>query len=183
MLSYKLGQAKALTHLDGTAPRESGIAVLQCDGKTLTVTAVLEDSDIFNTAEKENERTWTTGDALEFFFQPARREDYFEFHVTPPNARTLQLHIPSVEKLRIVPFEEQIFESGMKGRVEVLDGEWKARMEIPLSALGNVTLAGSRFTICRYNYWQNEEEPELTSITDFMHGTFHSPNEWFTIAE
>lgn len=180
MKEYQLGQALVMNRMNGEPAVESGVAVLKCEENRLVVTAVMTDSDIFNTAQKKNERTWTTGDALEFFFQPAGRKDYFELHVTP-NQQTLELHIPSVEQLRIVPFEKQFFDSGFKATAEVLDGQWKARMEIPFSALGIDSPQGGRFTICRYNWNKKWDEPELTTISLFANGTFHSPEEWFTI--
>ena len=180
MKEYQLGQALVMNRMNGEPAEESGIAVLKRDGEKLVVTAAMTDSDIFNTAQKKNERTWTTGDALEFFFQPAGREDYFELHVTP-NEQTLELHIPGVEQLRIIPFEKQFFDSGFKYSAEVLDGQWKARMEIPFSAFGISEVKGARFTICRYNWNKKWEEPELTTISLFTNGTFHSPDEWFTI--
>lgn len=183
MLEYQLGQALPFHLMNGEPAREPGIAVLKSDDETLFVTAVMTDSDIFNRAEKHNEETWKTGDALEFFFQPKGRLDYYELHVTP-NLKTLQLHIPRVELLRTTPFEDKFFESGFKYSVDIQDGQWIGRMEIPLAALGNAKLIGSRFTISRYNYnKQWGDTPEMSTISLFANGTFHSPDEWFTIRD
>ena len=65
---------------------------------TRPANALFHDSDIFNTAKVNNERTWTTGDVCEFFIQPAGQDDYFEFHVTPEGI-TLQLHLPPVSRM------------------------------------------------------------------------------------
>lgn len=178
---YKPGNPLTLNKKDGSVPKESGKAKLICDGKNLILTADFTDSDIGNSAVKNNEKTWKTGDVCEFFFQPAGREDYYEFHVTP-NGITLQLHIPKVELLRIVPFEKQIFESNFKSEAKIENGHWTSKMIIPLSALGeNAQFENGRFAVCRYNYNKNWDEPEHTCTTPLPDG-FHSPDKWHRIS-
>ena len=177
---YRLGDELTLRGRTGIAAVESGRAWLTCDGTNLILTADLTDSDIGNSATANNEKTWLTGDACEFFFQPAGREDYYEIHVTP-NHKTLQLHLMSVKRLGKVPFESQLFESGFKSEAKVEKGRWTVRMEIPLKSLGdNVQVAGSLFAVCRYNYNKPSKEPELTSSTP-LPKSFHSPSEWHKI--
>lgn len=178
---YKPGDMLKIFKKDGSAPNEPGKAQLICEDGNLILTADFIDSDIGNSATKNNEKTWKTGDVCEFFFQPAGREDYYEFHVTP-NGITLQLHIPKVELLRVVPFEEQIFESGFKSEAKIEDGHWTAKMIIPLSALGkNARFEGSLFAVCRYNYNKGWDGPEQTSSTP-LPTSFHSPGEWHRIS-
>lgn len=98
--------------------QEGGCAALTAEKDSFRIHALFHDSDIFNTAKVNNERTWTTGDVCEFFIQPAGQDDYFEFHVTPEGI-TLQLHLPPVSRMGSIPFEKQIFESGMTHRVQV----------------------------------------------------------------
>ena len=179
-LDYTLGSPLTLQQREGKPTVESGKATLSFDGKNIVLIADLTDSDIGNSATHNNERTWTTGDVIEFFFQPAGRKDYYEFHVTPNNI-TLQLHIPSVEELRKTPFEDKFFESHFKTKVKVENGRWTARMEIPAASLGgNVQMTGCRFAVCRYNYNKKWSEPELTSSTP-LPTSFHSPDEWHVI--
>ncbi|MDO5582420.1 MAG: hypothetical protein Q4G69_14955 [Planctomycetia bacterium] len=179
---YKPGDTLKMYKRDGSAPVEPGTAQLICDGENLIITADFTDSDIGNSAVKNNEKTWTTGDVCEFFFQPVGREDYYEFHVTP-NGITLQLHIPKLELLRVLPFEEKLFESGFKSEAKVEKGHWTAKMIIPLSSLGkNVKFEGSLFAVCRYNYNKNWDGPEQTSSTP-LPTSFHSPSEWHKISD
>ena len=141
----------------------------------------LYDSDIFNTAKVNNERTWTTGDVCEFFIQPAGQDDYFEFHVTPEGI-TLQLHLPPVSRMGSVPFEKQIFESGMTHRVQVRREEnyWYAVMCIPFAGMRITEKEawGSRFAVCRYNYSHGQEKPEMSSTAYFPDTGFHNPSRW-----
>ena len=51
--------------------REEGCAALTAEKDSFRIHALFHDSDIFNTAKVNNERTWTTGDVCEFFIQPA----------------------------------------------------------------------------------------------------------------
>lgn len=179
-LIYRPGNdSLVLVSTDGATPHERGTARLTCEGECLVLTAEFTDSDIGNQAVQNNEKTWETGDVCEFFFQPAGRIDYYEFHVTP-NGYTLQLHIPDVTLLRKIPFEEKIFESGFKTSATVLDGRWTARMEIPLEVLGNAAFEGSRFAVCRYNYNKDRKEPELSSAPCLRDG-FHAPESWYVI--
>ncbi len=179
---YRPGDVMTMKSQKGKPVQEGGNATLICKDKTLVLTVDFIDSDIGNSAVKHNEKTWTTGDVCEFFFQPAGRKDYYEFHVTPNNI-TLQLHIPSVEQLRVLPFESKIFESNFKYNAKIEKGHWTVRMEIPLSVLGdNAKFNGSLFAVCRYNYNKKWEEPELSSSTPLPDG-FHCPTLWHKIVE
>jgi len=165
-------------------PAERGRAVLNVEDNAFHVSAVLEDSDIFNTAKQNNEKTWTTGDVLEFFIQPAGRKDYYELHVTPEQI-TLQLHIPVTERSRKIEFEDCICDIGIIGKVrkDVPANRWTAEMIVPFSGIGvtGTELDGSRFAICRYNYNKKWEEPEISSTRFFPKGTFHCPPEWHVL--
>ena len=149
------------------------------DGPTLILIADMTDSDIYNTAERNNVKTWLTGDVLEFFFQPPGRADYYEFHVTP-TGKTLQLHMPTEQAAFNIPFEDKICETGFRHSVEVEQGLWRVRMEIPLSALNCQTAAGARFIVCRQNYSHAWTEPDI-SVTSPLKGSVHSPDEWLRI--
>jgi len=169
---------------DGTPAKEAGRAALLIDADAFHVYAYFEDSDIYNTATKNNERTWQTGDALEFFVQSSVHKDYYEFHLTPNNI-TLQLHLPPVEKKGTIPFEEQIFESGIKTSVKVCPEEnyWQGEIIVPFAGL-NMTkemVTGSRFAICRYNYSHSWQDPDISSTALFPDSGFHNPARWHEI--
>lgn len=160
---------------------ESGCGTLVLEDEAFHVYAFFSDRDIYNVARKDNERTWETGDVCEFFLQPYGKDDYFEFHVTPDNI-TLQLHLPPVEKQGSIPFEKQIFNSGLKTKTEVnrLKNYWYSEMTIPFTGL-EITkkqVANSRFAICRYNYSHQWEKPEISSTAYFQKGGFHDPTSW-----
>ncbi len=161
--------------------QEGGCAALTAEKDSFRIHALFHDSDIFNTAKVNNERTWTTGDVCEFFIQPAGQDDYFEFHVTPEGI-TLQLHLPPVSRMGSVPFEKQIFESGMTHRVQVRRKEnyWYAVMCIPFAGMRITEKEawGSRFAVCRYNYSHGQEKPEMSSTAYFPDTGFHNPSRW-----
>lgn len=169
------------------APRERALAFLWRSGDILKVCAMMEDSDVFNTATEKNEKTWTTGDVMEFFVQPSNAENYYELHLTPNNA-TLELDLPGVQKRMNVKFEDMFFESGFSYEAGIFAHEsgmtgWHGIMSIPFKSIGlsNENLKGSTFSVCRYNYWRNEDKPEQTSTSYYPEGGFHQPQYWHSL--
>ena len=81
-----------------------------------------------------------------------------------------------------VPFEKQIFESGMTHRVQVRREEnyWYAVMCIPFAGMRITEKEawGSRFAVCRYNYSHGQEKPEMSSTAYFPDTGFHNPSRW-----
>ena len=166
-------------------PEECGRAKLEIEDSALRFSFLLQDSDIFNTARKNNERTWLTGDAAECFFQIAGHRDYYEFHATPEGF-SLQLHLESAETLRDYTFEQEICEIGVQ--VSASKDEkaklWTAELILPFRLIGldKSSLNGSRFVCSRYNYTHGKEEPELSASRFFPKGSFHSPADWHIIS-
>lgn len=166
------------------APEEPGRAMLEIGDSFLRFSFVLRDTDIYNTARKNNERTWMTGDAAECFFQIAGHRDYYEFHATPEGF-SLQLHLDSAETRQNFTFEEEICEIGVK--VSASKDEkaklWTAELILPFRKIGldRSLLNGSRFVCARYNYTHGKEKPECSATRIFAKGTFHAPDEWHRI--
>lgn len=168
-------------------PLEAGGAVLWRENDNLHVLGIFEDSDVFNTAVEKNERTWCTGDVLEFFVKPPSEDKhYFEVHLTPDGI-TLELRIPSVEKLGKVPFESQFFDSGMKGDTGRFDAcglkGWWGHLVLPGQGIEikNGDFTGTIFSVCRYNYnqdWEKGTKPETSTISFLPSGGFHQPACW-----
>ena len=145
--------------------RENGCAALVIEDNCYHLYALFSDSDIFNDAKQDNDKTWRTGDVCEFFVQPGEHDDYFEFHATPDNIR-LQLHLPPIARRGSIPFEQQIFDSGLKTsvRVDRARNLWYIEMTVPFAGLGitHAQAENSRFSVCRYNYTYGVENPEKT---------------------
>ena len=166
-------------------PEEHGRAMLEIEDSALCFTFLLQDSDIFNTARKNNERTWLTGDAAECFFQVAGHRDYYEFHATPEEF-SLQLHLDSAETRQKFTFEQQICEIGVQ--VSASKDEkakiWTAELILPFRQIGldKSLLNGSRFVCARYNYTHGKEDPECSASRFFPKGSFHSPADWHIIS-
>lgn len=165
-------------------PEEPGRAMVEIEDSALRFSFLLRDSDIFNTARKNNERTWETGDAAECFFQIAGHCDYYEFHATPEGF-SLQLHIPSMEQLMNFSFDQKVCEIGVQ--VSVSKDEkaklWTAELILPFQTIGldKSMLNGSRFVCSRYNYTHGKEKPECSASRIFPKGSFHSPEDWHRI--
>ncbi|MFA6715539.1 MAG: hypothetical protein WCS27_09190 [Victivallaceae bacterium] len=169
-------------------PAEKGISFLWRDADTLYVCGFFEDSDVFNTATKRNEKTWQTGDVMEFFFQAPGQKEYYELHVTPSSA-TLELRIPGIENLGKIPFESQLYYSGFFSCAERFDYPeckgWIGLMAISFKGLGIMDgkLDKARFSVCRYNYNKKWDVPEKSSTTIYLEGGFHQPHLWHEIVK
>ena len=166
----------------GAVPKERGVGAMEIADGEVRAYAVFEDSDIFNTATADNEKTWVTGDAMELFFQTRGREDYLELHVTPEEKR-LMLHISDYRTHREIPFEEKTFSGPVRVRTRILRERklWCAEIAFPfeLAGLAPESVPGSRFAICRYNY--TRPEPEITSTRLLPDTGFHYPPGWHVI--
>lgn len=167
-------------------PREGAIAVIWLSGDMLNIFAVLEDSDPKSSASPKNDKTWAKGDAMEFFFQPAGRPEYFELHLAPTGA-TLELAFPSIEAFRAgIAWGDSFFESGMTVKAENFEAAgglkgWTGHICVPLKSLhaDGGRLNGARAAVCRYNYnTQWGEKPELSSTALFPVPGFHNPSAW-----
>lgn len=178
---YVFSDPISLTHKDGSPALEPASAQLACDGKQLVFIAKMTDSDIRNSAEANNVKTWLTGDVIELFFQPPGREDYYEFHVTP-EGRTLQLHLPNGPRALTDPFESMICETGFRSSAQIGNGWWTVRMEVPLAALRTSVAAGGRFIAARHNYNRQWPKPDVT-VSAPLAGTIHHPEEWPILKE
>jgi hypothetical protein len=166
---------------DGTEPREKGGTVIWTHAGRLRVLAVFEDSDVHNSATEHNDRTWATGDVMELFFKPtAARTDYFELHLTPESL-TLQLHVPSVEGLTKTQFEKMFHQSQFVVKTEKFKTPeykgWMGYMDIPFEGiLLDCGIDAATFTVCRYNYNDSWDAPDICSTTRFPKGGFHQPD-------
>ena len=168
----------------GAVPKERGVGAMEIADGEVRAYAVFEDSDIFNTATADNEKTWVTGDAMELFFQTRGREDYLELHVTPEEKR-LMLHISDYRTHREIPFEEKTFSGPVRVRTRILRERklWCAEIAFPfeLAGLAPESVPGYRFAICRYNYTRPEPEPEITATRLLPDTGFHYPPGWHVI--
>lgn len=167
---------------DGGIPHEKCVALLGLDGDVIVLRTAAYDSAARNLASSDNVKTWELGDAVEMFLQPAGREDYYEFHVTPEGIR-LQLRLQDYMTHRQVEFEDKIAELGLKVRSKVENGGvWISEMRVPLESLGIDSTAGMRYAVCRYNYGLDGLEPELScSFPATEDLGFHNPPAWSSL--
>ena len=182
---YTLGKPLFfVNYLDGTLPTEPAVACLQLIDGHLKAYAAMRDSVIRNDATHDNDHTWETGDAFEFFFQPRYREDYYEAHVTPEQIR-LQLHLQDYRTFRGVPHEQKICDIGLSAKTQIFRDRnlWLAEMDIPCAAMGMAVehVIGSKFVFSRYNYDFDGSKPAITS-TQIFPKTAHFPPLWHVIA-
>ncbi|OGV35088.1 MAG: hypothetical protein A2020_15495 [Lentisphaerae bacterium GWF2_45_14] len=166
------------------APEERALGLFWKNAEYLHAAAIMEDSDVYNTASGKNMKTWATGDVMELFFQPDGVENYYELHLTPEKA-TLELNLPGEEKRLQVPFESMFYDSGFSyetGKFLLTSGfkGWWGHMKIPFSGIGlaGKSIKNSRFSVCRYNYSHNWEQPEKTSTSFYPEGGFHQARFW-----
>ncbi len=178
-------------HNDGSQPREKAFAFIWRDADNLHVCAIMEDTEVKNTARGRHSNPHCKGDVMEFFFQPANRRNYFELHVAPSLA-TLEMATESVEAWKSWADGDHTkadynFNSGMVPAsgtftLPANGGGWWGHMTIPLVKLGVTpeTLSGSKCLVGRYNYNYKAcgKEPEVSTTAQ---NGLHNPDEWHTI--
>ncbi len=165
---------------------EAGCGCVVAGDKAFYVHALFYDSDIFNQATQSNiDPTWKLGDVMEFYLQLPGHKDYYEFHVSPDNV-ILQLHLPCNERQYIMNYENNIFQGGLQSKVQSIPEEnlWYAEMVLPYSNfdISAEDVKGSRFAICRYNYYKGHEEPETSSTAKLSGRRFHNPECWHVLS-
>lgn len=152
---------------------------------TLFLFGVLQDQDIFNTADGLNQETWMLGDVLELFLRPPHDETYFEFHITPENQR-LQLRLPDAKAISSGRDwrEFHVSNSLFTGRTQVdaTRQTWRVLMAVDLRALLQMEFAFPtppwKVSVCRYDWTRGLEEPVISSSSPHQSANFHRQHEW-----
>lgn len=154
----------------------------------LWVLAELDDDDVFNPVTAFNEAAFQRGDVFEMFFAPAEQSAYFEFHVTPGNAR-LQLRFPQEGAARAAPrggddslgpftVGEPLFESW----TDVRAGGWSVLAKVPFASIIEGAPAALprqiHFSFCRYDWTRGCAHPVLSSTSPHSVCDFHRIEEW-----
>src|SRR5690348_17930273 len=78
------------------------------------VFAELNDTDIFTSANRNQQKLWTLGDTFEIFLCRPDQDQYYEFHIAPNNL-TLQLCFPDAQTAKRVA-KTRLFEQIMMAR-------------------------------------------------------------------
>jgi hypothetical protein len=148
----------------------------------LFILAYIPDEAIWSTASGHNQRLWELGDTFEMFFQTEGRQEYYEFHVAPSNFR-LQLRFPSPEEFaakREDAFEEFLLpEDSFTSETAIRERDWVVFSAIPTKLVGKSKTW--RFSFCRYDYASEDEEPNLSSTSDYRELDFHRIEDWGTL--
>lgn len=157
----------------------------------LVVLAVIRDRSIYNSADRLNQKTWTTGDVFEIFFEVS--EDlYYEFHVTPENQNLLLSWDPA--HFKKVRRGEAKFESALiddpsfiqsKATINTDDNYWTVYVLIPYQALDSNAVATNpnwRFSFARYDTTVGEDQPVLSATPDYPEANFHDRERWHPLS-
>jgi hypothetical protein len=143
--------------------------------------AELSDRDIFNRAQRLNEKTWLLGDVLEIFVQREHDAAYFEYHVTPENQR-LQLKFASAAPGQGLTFLDDPALLTSRTWIFPEQKRWCVFAQISGQSLGVTkgSLAGEKwkFSLGRYDYTRGREEPVISSSSLHREPYFHRLHEW-----
>jgi len=157
----------------------------------LVVLAVIRDRSIYNSADRLNQKTWTTGDVFEIFFEVSE-ELYYEFHVTPENQNLLLRWDPA--HFKKVRRGEAKFESALiddpsfiqsKATINTDDNYWTVYALIPYQALDSNAVATNpnwRFSFARYDMTVGEDHPVLSATPDYPEANFHDRERWHPLS-
>lgn len=145
-------------------------------GNSLIVSATLPDSDIFTKATDANQRTWELGDVFEMFLKPEGEDFYRELHITPENTRTQLAFAAEGTPGEFLP--DGIFAS----HVWIESGHWQVLAAIPAVVVtGREEISPGEkwhFSFCRYDAFQVDRKPILSSTSPHPVPKFHRPAEW-----
>jgi len=149
--------------------------------ESLHVFAELKDRDIFNDAQKLNDKTWLLGDVFEIFLRREAEAGYFELHVTPNNQR-LQYKFSGPNQVdHPQALDDPAFFSSRAWITPEKD-RWYVHAEIPGRSLGigaaSLVDEKWRFSFSRYDYTRGVEEPVLSSSSAHLEPSFHRVDEW-----
>lgn len=166
----------------GLQPNEGGLTYVGRTETDLCFYVWLEDQSIFTTATENNQALFKLGDVAEFFIKPGTtREDYWEIHVSP-NDLLMDLHFPSRGAIQAgqTTWEQVIApDSGSRKKVATYptEGYWTAELCVPWQAFGYDHPPGSeetwQFSVSRYNYTDDLDHLEHSSIAPFTELNFH----------
>ena len=157
----------------------------------LVVLAVIRDRSIYNSAKRLNQKTWTTGDVFEIFFEVSG-DLYYEFHVTPENQNLLLRWDPA--HFKKVRRGEAEFESALiddpsfiqsKATINTDDNYWTVHALIPYQALDSAAAAANpnwKFAFARYDTTVGEDQPVLSATPDYPEANFHDRERWHPLS-
>lgn len=166
-------------------PVEKATMHLGYTNEGLCFFVILEDKDIFTKASKDQEKLWSLGDTVEFFVKPGT-VSYYETHVSPPNNLFMDLKIGDRENIgtwdELLDYNSQNVHNIC---VDRKNNKWAVELFIPWMGLERDTPPSSEeiwsIAVCRYNYTQGEEKPELSSTALFSKKYFHLFEDYHSI--
>lgn len=163
------------------------------DRDYLYVWAKLLDRDIQATVTQRDDQTWMD-DCFEVFLKPSKdHSGYYEFHVTASNTQ-MDLYIPERTAKAYAIYKsshEFDFQSAAKvdgtldDRTDV-DRGWQVEFKIAWKDFyrtGGKPTEGEVWTysLCRYDYDRDEQQPRLTSTSALTQPSFHRHEEFADI--
>ena len=160
-------------------------AKLVWDRDYLYVWAKLKDKDIQANITQRDEQTWLD-DCFELFLKPSKKHPgYYEFHVTPANTQ-MDLYIPERMAKAYALYKSRHdfdFQSAVKidGTIEDRtdsDRAWQVEFKVAWKDFyptGGRPTEGEvwNYSLCRYDYNRDQEQPSLTSISPLEQPSFH----------
>lgn len=155
----------------------------------LYVFANLQDSDICSESTADGQPMWRLGDVFEIFVRVLPEVPWYEFHVTPNNHH-LELCWPDDPETCLKLERQRGYEAFIapqpiiKSQVRICKEQqrWQVLAEIPARLIsgGKSIAVGQNWLVsfCRYDAFQDEREPVLSSTSDFTEALFSRQQEW-----
>jgi hypothetical protein len=153
------------------------------------VFANLHDIDIYSESTHDGQPMWRLGDVFEIFLRVLPEVSWYEFHVTPNNHH-LELCWPHDPETCLKLEKQQGYEtfivskSIIKSQVRICKKQqcWQVLAEIPARLISGEKAinAGQEWLVsfCRYDAFQDERKPVLSSTSDFTKAPFSRQREW-----
>lgn len=175
------------------ASRTKTKARLLWDRDYLYFFAEMEDRDLFADVKEKDGLLWNN-DVFELFFKPADdKPGYYEFQVNAAGA-SLDMFLPSKDAGGYPRFKDDgkfDFKSAVKLKGTLnertdKDEGWSVEGRL---AWGDFLRTGGRpevneswkFTLCRYDYAMEFDEPELSAVAPLMKRNFHALEDYASL--
>jgi len=174
-------------------PTSATVAKILWDREHIYVWAKLEDSDLHAAITQRDNQTWLD-DCFEMFLKPSlQHPGYYEFHVTPANTQ-MDLYIPDrmpkayalYKSAHEFEFNSAVHVDGTIEDHSDEDRAWQVEFKIAWKDFyrtGGAPVPDEiwSFSLCRYDYDQSRDKPELTSISPLTQPSFHRHEEFVGI--
>ncbi len=164
-------------------PQEQGHAYIAACAEGLRLYSWFEEATPYTTATHNNQRLFELGSVVEFFICPSGTSTYWEIHLSP-NGLIMDIRIPDRDALMRGALDwSEVIAPASHARYtgNTTATAWTTEIIVPWACFertGIPTGENWGVAVCRYNYPDRLEDPELSATAPFTELSFHRIEEF-----